>query len=61
LASRLYSLYGKNVEYWRKREMTMKKGSIVLWSIITYVVVCLLELIICNSSIIHHLGMIRAV
>ncbi len=35
----------------------MKKGSIVLWSIITYVVVCLLELLICKSSIIPHWGL----
>ncbi len=35
----------------------MKKRSIVLWSIITYVVVCLLELLICKSSIIPHLGL----
>ena len=37
--------------------MTMKKRSIVLWSIITYVVVCLLELLICKSSIIPHCGL----
>ena len=35
----------------------MKKGSIILWSIITYVVVCLLELLICKSSIIPHWGL----
>ena len=35
----------------------MKKRNIVLWSIITYVVICLLELFICNSSIIPHWGM----
>ena len=35
----------------------MKKRSIVLWSIITYVVVCLLELLICKSSIIPHWGL----
>lgn len=35
----------------------MKKGNVVLWSIITYVAVCLLELLICNSSIIPHFGM----
>ena len=35
----------------------MKKGSIILWSIITYVVVCLLELLICKSPIIPHWGL----
>ena len=35
----------------------MKKGSIFLWSIITYVVVCLLELLICKSPIIPHWGL----